>query len=46
MRHRDGQRRQDHLGEGPTEEVPPAKARSDQAPPINDRASAGPTTRS
>jgi DNA-binding transcriptional MerR regulator len=30
----------------PTEEVPRPQRRSDQAPPINDRASAGPTTRS
>jgi hypothetical protein len=30
----------------PTEQVPRPGRRSDQAPPINDRASAGPTTRS
>jgi hypothetical protein len=44
LRHRDGQRRQDHLGEGPPTRCP--GGRSDQAAPINDRASAGPTTRS
>jgi hypothetical protein len=42
----DGQHRPDHLGEGPTDEVPRPGRRSDQASPINDRASAGPTTRS
>ena len=45
VRHRDGQRRQDHLGEGPADRCP-RPGRSGQAAPVNDRASAGPTTRS
>src|ERR1700722_13934587 len=32
LRHRDGQRRQNHLGEGPTEEVPPARAAKRSGP--------------
>ena len=40
------QRRQDPLGEGPAGACSRGRRRSDQAPPINDRACAGPTTSS